>query len=62
MKISLFNFCKKDLQKFVLLLRKSAMCYKHIDSWRILPAEEKFSSKLNPKEICDKDYRHAQRL
>ena len=38
------------------------MCYKHIDSWRILPAEEKFSSKLNPKEICDKDYRHAQRL
>ena len=27
------NFCEKDLEKFVLLLRKDVMCYECIDSW-----------------------------
>ena len=29
----LFDFCDKNLDKFVLLLRKGVMCYEYIDSW-----------------------------
>ena len=43
----LFDFCDKDLTKFVLLLRKRVMCYEYIDSWqklkeKSLPPKEKF--------------------
>ena len=54
----LFNFCKKDLGKVALLLRKGVIGHEYIDSWE--KWEEKSSqSKLSPS---DWNYKHAQRV
>ena len=50
------NFVNGDLNKFVLLLRKSVYPYEYIDSWEkfdktALPPKEVFYSNLSSEDI-----------
>ena len=61
-----YQFCNGDLNKFVLLLRKSVYPYEYMDSWErfnetSLPPTKYFYSELNLEDISDKDYLHAQK-
>ena len=49
-------FCNKDINRFILLLRKGIYPYEYIDSWErfdetSLPDKEDFYSSLNIKGI-----------
>ena len=64
---SIYQLCNKDLNKFVLLLRKGVYPYEYMDSWErfnetSLPPKESFYSELNLEDISDKDYLHAQKV
>ena len=64
---SVYQFCKDDLNKFVLLLRKGVYPCEYMDSWEkfdktSLPHQEAFYSKLNEEGISDTDYAHAQKV
>ena len=64
---STYQFCNGDLNKFVLLLRKSVYSYVYMDSWEkfnetSLPDKNAFYSKLNEEDITDEDYLHAQKV
>ena len=61
------KFCNGDLNKFVLLLRKGVYPYEYMYSWQrfneiYLPPKKDFYSKLTLEDICDKDYKHAQKV
>ena len=61
------NFCNKDLNKFILLLRKGVYPYECMDNWKgfdetLLPNKEAFYSDLNMEDITDADYRHANKV
>ena len=60
---STYQFCKKDLSKFMLLLRKGV----YMGSWERfneteLQSKESFYSELNSEHITDEDYLHAQKV
>ena len=60
----MYEFCKSDINKFVLFLRKGVYPYEYMDSWKrfdetSLPDKEAFYSKLNEKDISDEDYAHG---
>ena len=62
-----YEFCKRDIIKFILLLRKGVYSYEYMDSWEksdetSLPDKKSFYSKLNLEDITDKDYTHAQKF
>ena len=62
-----YNFCDKDLNKFILLLRKGFYPYEYMDSWErfdetSLPDKESFYSNLNMENIDDIDYRHGNNV
>ena len=62
-----YNFCNDDLNKFILLLRKSVFPYEYMDSWEkfnetSLPSKEDFFSNLNMEGIDDIDYRHGNNV
>ena len=62
-----YKFCNGNLNKFVLLLRKSVYPYEYMDSWErfnetSLPPKKSFYSKLNLEDISDKDYLHVQKV
>ena len=62
-----YQFCKDDLNKFVLLLRKGVYLYEHMGSWEkfnetSLPDKKAFYSNLNLEDIADKDHAHAQKV
>ena len=62
-----YNFCNDDLNKFILLLRKSVYPYEYMDSWEkfnetSLPSKEDFFSNLNMEGIDDIDYRHGNNV
>ena len=64
---STYEFCNKDLNKFILLLRKGVYPYEYMDSWErfnepSLPSKEDFYSNLNMKNIDDIDYRHGNNV
>ena len=64
---SAYKFCNRDLNKFVLLLRKSVYPDEYMDSWEklietSLPNKESFYSELNKEDITDKDYAHDQKV
>ena len=64
---SLYQFCNGDLNKFILLLRKSIYPYEDMDNWEkfdetTLPPKEAFYSNLNLENISDEDYEHAQKV
>ena len=63
---SIYQFCKGDLNKFILLLEKGVYPYEDMDNWRkfdetTLPPKETFYSNLDLENISDKDYAHAQK-
>ena len=62
-----YEFCDRDINKFILLLRKGVYSYKYVNSWErfdetSLPDKEAFYSSLNMEDITDVDYRHAKRV
>ena len=64
---STYEFCNKDLNKFILLLRKGVYPYEYMDNWEIfketlLPSKESFYSNLNMENIDDIDYRHGNNV
>ena len=64
---STFEFCNKDLNKFILLLRKGVYPYEYMDNWErfnetSLPNKESFYSNLNMQNIDDIDYRHGNNV
>ena len=64
---STHKFCKGDINKFILLLRKGVYPYEYIDRWErfhetSLPEKEGFYRSLNMENITDVDYRHAKRV
>ena len=64
---SIYQFCKGNLNKFVMLLRKGAYPYEYMDSWdkfneTALPLKKDFYSNLNLENISDEDYTHTQKI
>ena len=64
---STYEFCNKNLNKFVLLLRKGVYPYEYMDNWEgfnetSLPNKESFYSNLNMENIEDIDYRHGNNV
>ena len=64
---NIYNFCDKDLHKFILLLRKGVYPYEYMDNWErfdetSLPDKESFYSNLNMENIDDIDYRHGNNV
>ena len=60
------KFCNKDLNKFILLLRKGVHPYEYMNNWErfdetLLP-KEAFYSNLNMEDITDNDNRHADKV
>lgn len=55
----IFYYFNKDLEYFMLILRRGVMSYNYIDSWKNLtenlPAKEELFSELNNDETPDKD-------
>ena len=59
-----YNFCNRDLNKFILLLRKGVYPYECMYNWErfdetSLPNKKSFYSSLNMENIDDMDYRHG---
>ena len=59
-----YQFCKGDLNKFILLLRNGVYSYEDMDNWgksdkTTIRSKEGFYSKLNLEDISDADYEHA---
>ena len=64
---STYEFCNKDLNKFILLLRKGVYPYEYMDNWErfnetSLPNKESFYSNFNMENIEDIDYRHGNNV
>ena len=64
---STYDFCTKNLNKFVLLLRNGVYPYEYMDNWErfnetSLPNKEPFYSNLNIENIEDIDYRHGNNV
>ena len=64
---STYKFCNKNLNKFILLLRKGVYPYKYMDYWErfnetSLPNKESFYNNLNMENIDDIDYRHGNNV
>ena len=62
-----YSFYSKDLNKFILLLRKGVYPYEYMDNWKrfhetSLPNKESFYSSLNMENIDDIDYRHGNNM
>ena len=64
---STYEFCNKDLNKLILLLRKGVYPYEYMDNLErfndtLLPSKELFYSNLNLENIEDIDYRHGNNV
>ena len=64
---NIYEFCKGDLNKFILLLRKGVYPYEYMDNWErfdetSLPDKESFYISLNMENIDDIDYRHCNNV
>ena len=64
---STYEFCNKNLNKFILLLRKGVYLYEYMDNWErfnetSLPNKESSYSNLNMENIDDIDYRHCNNV
>ena len=62
-----YNFCNKDIKKFMLLLRKDVYPYEYMGDWdrfneEKLPNKSDFYSSLNMEDISEIDYRHALKV
>ena len=64
---STYEFCNKNLNKFILLLRKGVYPYEYMDNLErfnetSLPDKESFYSSLNIENIDDIDYRYGNNV
>ena len=64
---NIYEFCNKDINKFILLLRKGVYPYEYVDSWErfdetSLPDNKTFYSSLNMEDITDADHCHANKV
>ena len=64
---SRYEFYNKDLNKFILLLRKGVYPFEYMDDWErfnetLLPSKESFYNNLNMENIDDIDYRHGNNV
>ena len=64
---SMYEFCNKDLNIFILLLKKGVYPYEYMDNWErfneiSLPSKESFYSNLNMENIDDIDHRHGNNV
>ena len=64
---NMYEFRNKDINKFILLLRKGVYPYEYVDIWErfaetSLPEKEAFYSGLKMEDIIDVDYRQAKRV
>ena len=64
---NIYEFCKGDLNKFILLLRKGVYPYEYMDNWErfdetSLADKDSFYSSLNMENIDDIDYRHGNNV
>ena len=62
-----YEFCDREINKLILLLRKGVYHYEYMDSWgkfdeTSLPDKEAFYSSLNMEDITGVDHRHAKRV
>ena len=62
-----YKLCNKDLNKFILSLRKGDYPYEYMDNWEkfdgtSLPNKEVFYSNLNMEDITDAAYWHANKI
>ena len=62
-----YEFCDRDIDKLILLLRKGVYQYEYMNSWQrfdeeLLPDRKAFHSSLNMEDITDVDYRHAKEV
>ena len=62
-----YELCNKNLNKFILLLRKGVFPYEYMDNWgrfdeTSLLNKESFYSNLNMENIDDIDYRHGNNV
>ena len=62
-----YQFSNKDLNKFILLLRKGVYPHEYMDNWETfvetsLSNKAAFYSNLNMEDITDADYRHANKV
>ena len=63
---NIYEFCNRDINKFILLLRKGFYAYKYMDSWERFDDtsssdKEAFYSSLNMEDTTDVEYRNAKR-
>ena len=64
---STYEFCNKNLNKFILLLRKGVYPYEYINNWErfdetLLPNKKSFYSNLNMENIDEIDYRRGNHV
>ena len=64
---NIYEFCNKDINKFILLLSKGVDTYEYMDSWErfdetSLPDKGAFYSSLNMEKITEVDYRQANKM
>ena len=64
---STYEFCDKDLNKFIMLLRKGVYPYEYMDGWdkfneELIPSKESFYSSLILENITEVDYIHAKNV
>ena len=62
-----YEFCNKDINRFILLLRKGIYPYEYIDSWErfdktSLPDKEAFYNSSNVEGITVLGYSHTKRV
>ena len=63
----MYKFCNDNLNKFVMLLRKSAYPYEYMDNYErfnktSLPSKKDFYSELKLEHVTDQDYENAQKV
>ena len=64
---SVYQFCRDNINKFILLLRKGVYPYEDMDNWgkfdeTTLPPKEAIYSSLNLENISNEDYVHTQKV
>ena len=62
-----YNFCKDDINKFVMLWRKGVYPYEYTNSWErfdetSLPSKKDFYSELILEDISDSDSEHSKKV
>ena len=61
-----YDMCKKDMNKFMLMIRKGVYSYEHMDSWerlkeKVFPPIEKFDNAITQEIIIKEDHEHAKK-